>query len=111
MKKLVLIALLATAGWFTNSESATAQVLVEKKPNPPEQYLVPPPKPSGDYVLIPGHWIWSREHKMYVWVIPAWVPEKEGYIWQPGYWKQLGRGWKWMPGHWQRNDRKRWFSR
>ncbi|PTN09057.1 YXWGXW repeat-containing protein [Mangrovibacterium marinum] len=108
MKKFRFIILMVLAAWVLGSPKATAQVIVEKKPNPPEQYVAPPPKPGSDYVLIPGHWLWSREHKMYVWVIPAWVPKKEDQQWRPGYWKQLPRGWKWIPGKWERKDRKRW---
>ncbi|MFV0377153.1 MAG: hypothetical protein ACK5JD_07615, partial [Mangrovibacterium sp.] len=79
------------------------------KPQPPTQYMIPPPKPDSGFVLIPGHWVWAREQKMYVWVVPGWVPQKEGEIWVAGYWKEVPKGWKWVPGYWERVNKKKWF--
>ncbi len=110
MKKLRLIALFALFFILCGLQNSQAQVVVEEKPKPPEQYMLAPPKPASDYVLIPGHWIWSRQHKMYVWVVPGWVPPKDGFSWRPGYWKEMPRGWKWVPGQWVRDDKKKWFN-
>ncbi|WP_372774797.1 hypothetical protein [Mangrovibacterium sp.] len=111
MKKATLILFLCLSSWLLSSQNSSAQVTVAQKPQPPAQYMIPPPKPGLGYVLIPGHWIWSREHKIYVWVVPGWVPSKEDYTWAPGYWKEVPRGWKWISGHWERIDKKRWFSK
>lgn len=111
MKNLLLIVLISCAGFLFGSHSAQAQVVVIEKPQPPAQYMIPPPKPGNGYVLIPGHWIWSREQKMYVWVVPGWVPQKEDEVWITGYWKEVPKGWKWVPGHWEKIDKKSWFSK
>lgn len=111
MKKPKLIGVLVFAAFLAMTANVQAQVVVKEKPTPPQQYMIPPPKPGSHFVLIPGHWIWSRQQKMYVWVVPGWVPEKEDYIWRPGYWREVGRGWKWIPGRWEREDKeKKWFS-
>ncbi|RKD92099.1 YXWGXW repeat-containing protein [Mangrovibacterium diazotrophicum] len=111
MKKITLIAFFSMLGMLLSIQNSSAQVVVETKPTPPEQYMIPPPKPGMGYVLIPGHWVWSRQNKMYVWVVPGWVPQKEDQVWRPGYWKEVPRGWKWVPGHWERIDKKKWFTR
>ncbi len=112
MKETRLIVAFLFVGSLLLALNTEAQVVVEKKPEPPKQYMVPPPKPGSGFVLIPGHWLWSRQQKMYVWVVPGWVPEKEDYVWRPGYWREVGRGWKWVPGQWEREDKKKkWFAK
>lgn len=109
MKNRILIVLVMLVCWLCCVENASAQVIVPEKPQPPTQYMIPPPKPGSDFVLIPGHWVWAREQKMYVWVVPGWVPQKEGEVWVAGYWKEVPKGWKWIPGYWEKVDKKRWF--
>ncbi|MCW0482013.1 hypothetical protein [Gaoshiqia sediminis] len=106
-KLLILIAAIAMIA-FRNTE-ANAQVVVPEKPVPPNVQMQTPPKPSSAHVLIPGHWVWSRKQKVYLWVVSTWIPEKEGHKWVSGYWKELPKGWKWVPGHWEKIDKRRYF--
>lgn len=111
MKRFTLIVLLTLAALLGAKQQLSAQVVVPEKPQPPAQYMVPPPKPGAGFILIAGHWVWAREQKMYVWVVPGWVPDRPDFAWSPGYWKEVPKGWKWVPGQWVRTNRSKWFSK
>ncbi|WP_299584028.1 hypothetical protein [uncultured Sunxiuqinia sp.] len=109
MKKTMLIVLLGMASFLLNPETTQAQVTVEHKPSPPKVKLPLPEKPGPDYQLIPGHWIWHRPSKMYVWVGPHWVLPKENRKWSPGHWQKQKKGWKWIPGKWKKINKRKYF--
>jgi hypothetical protein len=109
MKRTMLIVLFGLVSFFLYPEAVQAQVTVEQKPTPPEVKLPVPEKPGPGYQLIPGHWIWHRQSKMYVWVGPHWAPEKENKQWSPGHWEKQAKGWKWVPGKWKKIEKKRFF--
>ncbi len=109
MKRTLLILVVGFSAIVLSQGIAKAQVTVDQKPTPPEVKLPMPEKPGPDYQLIPGHWIWHRPSKMYVWVSARWVEKKENRQWSPGHWQKQARGWKWIPGKWEKIKRKRYF--
>ncbi len=109
MKRKFLIFFLGFTGIFLSSQKLPAQVIVKIKPVPPQVQMHAPPKPGSDFVLIPGHWLWSRTEKIYIWIEPTWTKSKEDKKWVPGHWKELPKGWKWEPGYWAKTDKRHYF--
>ena len=109
MKRILLIAIFGFSTIAFLGFETSAQVIVKVKPVPPKVKMLSPKKPGSEYVLIPGHWVWHRPTKMYVWVGPNWTPRKDSKVWVPGHWKQFPKGWKWIPGHWEKKFKKRYF--
>ncbi|WP_321290730.1 hypothetical protein [uncultured Sunxiuqinia sp.] len=109
MKRTLLTLAIVIVAFLLNQETASAQVTVAQKPTPPEYKLSIAEKPGTDYQQIPGHWIWHRPSKMYVWVGPRWVEKKENKKWRPGHWQKQSKGWKWNPGKWEKIKKKRYF--
>jgi hypothetical protein len=58
------------------------------------------PKPSSDYVWIPGYWAWRLGQQQWIaghwetpphpgakWVAPRWDHQGDGYVFVQGYWQ------------------------
>ncbi|MGQ8335627.1 hypothetical protein ACUNWD_03690 [Sunxiuqinia sp. A32] len=109
MRRLLLIIIVSFIVTVLNGNISLAQVIVEVKPVPPKVKMVISDKPGEAYILIPGHWIWHRPTKNYVWVGPNWTLQRENKKWIPGRWRKMSKGWKWNPGHWEKIYKKRYF--
>jgi hypothetical protein len=73
-------------------------VLREAPPAPRIEEVTP--KPSSDYVWIPGYWAWRAGQQQWTaghweippqpgakWVAPRWEKQGDGYVFQQGYWQ------------------------
>lgn len=84
-------------------DSASAQVVVVVKPNPPARRVHKPARAMKGHTWIGGHWRWNARSHRYVWVKGHYVRNRRGHRWVAGRWVAVpGRGHKWVPGHWKR---------
>jgi hypothetical protein len=73
-------------------------IIVQTQP-PALQAESPPPRPSSDYVWVPGYWAWQNNR--YVWVAGRWtIPPRVGATWVPPRWEPEGRGFRYYDGYW-----------
>ena len=99
-QRLLLIALLMSAGAMTAPTLASAGVNVDIDVAPPVARVETIPGPRAGYVWAPGYWDWHGHS--HVWVRGHWLRERHGYHWVPDAWVQAGPHWHHAPGHWER---------
>jgi hypothetical protein len=99
-KRLLLIALLMSAGAMAAPTLASAAVNVDIDVAPPAAQVETVPGPRAGHVWAPGYWAW-RGHS-HVWVRGHWLRERHGYHWVPDAWVQAGGHWHYAPGRWER---------
>lgn len=73
------------ATWVSGYWAAVSVTENRYLPVPPETLENGPnvPQPAGDYIWLPGTWIW----------------QETDYVWRPGYWGQANPDWIWVPAH------------
>lgn len=73
-------------------------VLKEAPPSPRIEEVTP--KPSADYVWIPGYWAWRAGQQQ--WTAGHWeVPPQVGAKWVAPKWERQGDGYVFIQGYWQ----------
>ncbi|HEY6452854.1 MAG TPA: YXWGXW repeat-containing protein [Steroidobacteraceae bacterium] len=97
-QRVLLIALLMTAGAMAGPVSAGVNLDIDVAPPAPRVEAAPPPR--AGYVWAPGYWAW-RGHR-HIWVRGHWMHERRGFHWVPDQWVQAGPHWHYVPGHWER---------
>jgi hypothetical protein len=99
-QRLLLIALLMSAGAMAAPTLASAAINVDIDVAPPVAQVETVPGPRAGYVWAPGYWEW-RGHS-HVWMRGHWIHERRGYHWVPDAWVQAGPHWHHARGHWER---------
>jgi WXXGXW repeat (2 copies) len=61
------------------------------------------PRPSPNYVWIPGAYVWQTGSRAYVWVPGHWTVPPPGTVWVPGHWETQPTGTTWVDGQWRHN--------
>lgn len=94
-QKIILIAALYLAGL----SSASAQLVVESRPEAPEQRQQLPAPKDDSYVRISGEWV--EKDGEYRYVQPRYVKQPVGKKYVAGKWKKAEGGWTWRTGYWK----------
>lgn len=101
MKKFFIVALISAGLLYASNMYAQ---VVDTKPKPPKVKVEKSPKPTtmGTWVWVPGHWVWKKKSKKYVWTKARWKKAPKGKkYWKKGHWKKVKKGWEWAPGKWE----------
>jgi len=99
-QRLLLIALLMSAGAMTAPAFVSAGVNVDIDVAPPVAQVETVPGPRAGFIWAPGYWAWHRHS--HVWVRGHWLRARRGYHWVPDNWEHAGPHWHYAPGHWER---------
>jgi len=79
--------------------SASAQLVVETRPEVPEQRKQLPAPKDDSFVLLPGEW--AAKGEQYYYVQPRYAKQRDGKKYVAGKWKKVTGGWTWKPGGWK----------
>jgi hypothetical protein len=81
-----------------NPNPAISTIVVTSALPAPQQEVVLA-RPSGDYVWVPGYWMW-RDNR-YQWMSGHWeLPPYKGSSWIPPHTEQEGNAYRFYEGHW-----------
>lgn len=94
-KKIALAAVIVLAGLST----ASAQLVVETRPEVPQQRKQLPAPKDDSFVLLPGEW--AAKGDQYYYVQPRYAKQRAGKKYVSGKWKKVAGGWTWKPGEWR----------
>lgn len=94
-QKYFLIAALSLAGYST----ASAQLVVETRPETPQQRKQLPAPKDDAYVLVSGEWM--EKDGQYRYVQPRYIKKQDGQKYVAGKWKKAEGGWTWRAGYWK----------
>lgn len=79
--------------------TASAQLVVEAKPEAPQQQKTLKAPADETYVLVPAEW--TDKKGAYAYVQPRYVKQRPGFKYVPGKWKKVSGGWMWKVAAWK----------
>ena len=90
----------ATTGVAVVAVPADPAVAYLKEPPPPPRFEEIPPKPSAEYVWLPGYW--ALHAGQLQWIAGHYdVPPRPGAHWVTSKWERQGDGYVFIQGAWQ----------
>lgn len=95
VRKLLFTFSLLLAGITT----ATAQLIVESRPEAPRQLNEVPAPEDDSFFRIGGEWAVKRD--VYQFVQPRYAKKRPGMKYVAGKWKKVSGGWMWREGVWK----------
>lgn len=91
--------LLVTALSLVGLTTASAQLVVQIRPEAPQLRRQLPTPQDERYVKIPVEWV--EKDGAYRYVQPRYVKQPAGKKYVAGKWKKADGGWRWRAGYWK----------
>lgn len=91
--------LLTLALILSGLATASAQLVVETRPEAPQHRKQLDAPKDDSYVFLPPEW--AVKGGQYVYVQSRYAKQQPGLKYSPGKWKKVSGGWVWRPGSWK----------